>query len=54
MIDAHKFDMQGNGSVSWNIPGIPTGITYHVTLTCLGPYQGETIEFGHVDRTEKF
>jgi hypothetical protein len=24
MINAHKFDMQGNGGVSWNIPGIPT------------------------------
>ncbi len=50
----HDFPIQAHGSVEWTIGAPKTGINYHVTLTCSGPYQGQTIEFGHVDTTKTY
>jgi hypothetical protein len=49
----HKtFDLGKSGSNSFTVLSPPPFTTYHVVLSCSGPWQntGKTVEFGHVEQ----
>jgi hypothetical protein len=47
----HKtFDLAANGSTSFSTLSPPLLSTYHVVLSCKGPWNGKTVEFGHVEQ----
>jgi hypothetical protein len=44
------FDLAPNGTFGFNTP--PPGLaTYNIVLSCKGPFDGKTIEYGHVEQT---
>jgi hypothetical protein len=50
----HDFNLAPNGKTTFNITGIPTGTTYHVVVSCTGAFNGQTVEFGHVETDKSF
>jgi hypothetical protein len=50
----HDFNLAPNGKTTFNITGIPTGTTYHVVVSCTGTFNGQTVEFGHVETDKSF
>jgi hypothetical protein len=50
----HDFSLTPNGKTTFNITGIPTGTTYHVVVSCTGTFNGQTVEFGHVETDKSF
>jgi hypothetical protein len=44
------FDLEKNGSTSFTLLAPPVFTTYQVVLSCKGPWNGKTVEFGHVER----
>jgi hypothetical protein len=43
-------DLAPNGSASLTLPAPPPLSTYHVVLSCKGQFNGQTVEFGHVEQ----
>jgi len=50
----HDFNLAPNGKTTFNITGLPTGTTYHVVVSCTGTFNGQTVEFGHVETDKSF
>jgi hypothetical protein len=50
----HDFNVAPNGKTTFNITGLPTGTTYHVVVSCAGTFNGQTVEFGHVETDKSF
>jgi hypothetical protein len=50
----HDFNLAPNGKTTFNVTGIPTGTTYHVVVSCTGTFNGQTVEFGHVETDKSF
>jgi hypothetical protein len=50
----HNFNLAPNSATSWSISGLPTGTTYHVVVSCTGDFNGQSVEFGHVDTNKTF
>jgi hypothetical protein len=50
----HDFSLPPNGKTTFSITGIPTGTTYHVVVSCTGTFNGQTVEFGHVETDKSF
>ena len=48
------FPIGANATVTRTYPGPVIGSTYHVTVSCHGNFNGQDVEFGHVDRTDNF
>ena len=47
----HKtIDLEKSGSNSFTVLSPPPFATYHVVLSCNGPWNGKTVEFGHVEQ----
>ncbi len=47
----HKtIDLAPSGSTSFSTLSPPPLSTYHVVLSCKGPWNGKTVEFGHVEQ----
>jgi hypothetical protein len=44
------FNVGANASATQTIPGLPTLTTYHVVLSCRGTFNGQNVEFGHVEQ----
>jgi hypothetical protein len=44
------FDLGKNGSTNLSLAAPPPFSTYHVVLSCKGPWNGKTVEFGHVEQ----
>ncbi|MEW5812261.1 MAG: hypothetical protein AB1925_22780 [Actinomycetota bacterium] len=44
------FDLASKGSTSFTLPAPPPLSTYHVVLSCKGQFNGDTVEFGHVEK----
>lgn len=44
------FDIGARGSVTFTVLAPPPFSTYHVVVSCSGPFNGKTVEFGHVER----
>jgi hypothetical protein len=44
-----NFKIGSKGSTSFTVPGPPPLSTYHVVLSCTGPFNGQNVEFGHVE-----
>lgn len=45
-----SFDLAPNGSTSFTVLSPPPFSTYHVVLSCKGPFDGSTVEYGHVEQ----
>lgn len=45
-----SFDLAANGSTSFSTLAPPLFSTYHVVLSCMGRFDGRTVEFGHVEK----
>ena len=45
-----SFDLAPNGSTSFTVLAPPLFSTYHVVLSCKGPFDGATVEYGHVEQ----
>jgi hypothetical protein len=44
------FDITPNGTASFVVLAPPPFSTYHVVVSCSGPFDGGTVEFGHVEK----
>ncbi|MCV7423315.1 hypothetical protein H7K45_22435 [Mycobacterium yunnanensis] len=44
------FAIQPRGSASFTVLAPPPFSTYHVVVSCSGPFDGKTVEFGHVEQ----
>ena len=45
-----SFALPPNGSTSFTTLSPPLLATYHVVLSCKGPFDGKTVEYGHVEQ----
>jgi hypothetical protein len=45
-----SFALAPNGSTSFTTLSPPLLSTYHVVLSCKGPFDGKTVEYGHVEQ----
>ena len=45
-----NFDIAPKGSASFTVLAAPLLTTYHVVVSCSGPFDGKTVEFGHVEQ----
>jgi hypothetical protein len=48
--DNKTFHINPNGSTSFTITAAPLFTTYHVAVSCSGPFNGKTVQFGHVEQ----
>jgi hypothetical protein len=46
-----SFDIGPKGSASFSVLAPPPLSTYRVVVSCKGPFEGETVEFGRVEQT---
>jgi hypothetical protein len=45
-----NFDIGPKGSASFTVLAPPPFSTYHVVVSCSGPFDGKNVEFGHVEQ----
>jgi hypothetical protein len=50
----HDFAIGRSGTATWDIAGFATGTQWHVVVSCSGDFNGQNVEFGHVDTTKTF
>jgi hypothetical protein len=43
-------NLGANGNATLTVPAPPIGSTYHVVLSCKGDFNGQQVEFGHVEQ----
>jgi hypothetical protein len=43
-------NLGANGTATLTVPAPPLGSTYHVVLSCTGDFNGQQVEFGHVEQ----